>query len=111
MGSVRVALSHGQTRRRQPEGEVTIPDMARIPYVPERPARPTSCPVCGGEYDAAQYGECPHCAAERGYMLFPNSMQDLMAAQRQEIQRQRAGCIVVALLIVAAVVGLLIWVF
>lgn len=44
-------------------------------------------------------------------MLFPNSMQDLMAAQRQEIQRQRAGCIVVALLIVAAVVGLLIWIF
>jgi hypothetical protein len=44
-------------------------------------------------------------------MLMPNAMQDLMAAQHREIQRQRRGCILIALLVVAAVVGLLVWIF
>ena len=62
-------------------------------------------------YDSSQFSECPHCAAATGYMLIPNSMNDLMAAQHREIQRQRFGCILVGLLIVAAIVGLLVWIF
>ena len=86
--------------------------MARLPDpLPSRPSRPIVCRVCSEEYDSAQFNECPHCALERGYMLMPNAMQDLMAAQHRQIQGQRRGCILIALLVVAAIVGLLVWIF
>jgi hypothetical protein len=86
--------------------------MARLPDpLPSRPSRPISCRVCSEKYDNAQFDECPHCALGRGYMLMPNAMQDVMAAQHGEIQRQGRGCIFIALLVVAAIVGLLVWIF
>lgn len=44
-------------------------------------------------------------------MLMPNSMQDIMRHQQAGINRQGLGSFLVAGIVMAAAVGLLIWMF
>lgn len=95
----------GNKRRRY------LPFVALPPDVPTRPERPFTCPFCDQEYDSTQYDQCPHCALQRGYMLIPGAMQDLISAQHREVRRQRRGCILVALIALAVLIGLVIVIF